>query len=216
MILHNKVCSANHDEYPLISLSLDGVQESRSSSISMDIYSIKFHGCRNIYPLRLIRPNEKYKYDEQEELANAIADLNNSDLVLDHCVLDNPKRCVVQNKKSCCARFPCEYCEAPAINYIDENMIKNQLTWPPTTMNGRPRTITAIRRIVNSIEEGDEDLTKEYLKGIKGRSVLLYQPNFDIIQDVPTEYMHLVCLGVVKNMIIFTYNVGKKKNKNYS
>ena len=90
-------------------------------------------------------------------------------------------------------------------------MTKGHLTWPPTTMNGRPRTITGIRRIVQSIEQ-NENVTKEYLKGIKGRSVLLDQENFDVIHDLPAEYMHLVCLGTVKRVVNLTYNVGKKRH----
>lgn len=93
-------------------------------------------------------------------------------------------------------------------------MIKSKLTFPPRTMNARPRTVTAIRRIVNSIEEGtEESLDKNYLKGIKKRSVMLDQPNFDMVTDLPTEYMHLVCLGVVKRMCEFTYKLGKKRNR---
>lgn len=90
-------------------------------------------------------------------------------------------------------------------------MSKSQLTWPPQTMNGRPRTITAIHRIVNSIEEDDGELTSDYVKGIKGRSVFLDQPNFDYILDIPTEYLHLVCLGIVKRMLELTYKIGKKR-----
>ena len=158
-----------------------------------------------------MKPNDKFKYDEQQQLADVFDNLNESSLVLDSCVCDNPKRSVLKNAKSSAARHPCEYCEGAAVNYIDNTMKRNQLTWPPTTMNGRPRTITGIRRIVNSIENSDENVNETYVKGIKGRSVLLDQPNFDIVQDTPTEYMHCVCLGTVKRMVELTYNVGKNR-----
>ena len=199
-----------------MTLSLDGVQASKSSSASLDIYCINFKSCRSVYPIKLIKPNDKFKYEEQEELANVVNDLNESPLVIDTGVFDNPKRSFVKNTKCSSATYPCEYCESPAVNYIDNTMTKSQLTWPPSTMNGRPRTITAIRRIVNSIEQGDEDLTKHYLKGIKGRSVFLDQPNFDIIHDNPTEYMHIVCLGVVKRMVELTYKLGKNRPRTTS
>ena len=158
-----------------------------------------------------MKPHEKYKYDEQEDLRNVIDDINESELVLDTAVMDNPKRSKLRNAKSSSGKCGCEYCEASAIHFKDNTMKRSHLTWPPSTMNGRPRTITGIRRIVNSIENEEEDLTANYCKGIKGRSVLLYQPNFNIIHDLPTEHMHAVCLGIVKPLLEYTYKVGKER-----
>ena len=212
LLHHNSICPHNTAN-PLITLSLDGVQESNSTNNSMDIFCINFKGCRNIYPIKIIRPNEKYKYDEQEAIRNVVADINESGMVIDTGIFDNPKRSKIKNVKSACARFGCEYCESPAVSYIDNTMKKSQLTWPPQTMNGRPRTITGIRRIVQSIEDEDEDLPLNYAKGIKGRSVLMDQPNFDLIYDAPTEYMHIVCLGVVNRMLELFYKVGKNRSR---
>ena len=199
-------------EEPLILFSLDGVQESKSTNTSIDTYCVKFSNCRNIFPFKLVRPNEKYKYNEQEELLDAIEDINSSEIQIDTGVMDNPKRSVVRMAKSSSGKCGCEYCEAFALSFKDNTMTRSHLTWPPSTMNGRPRTITGIRRIVNSIEEDeDNSLPRNYLKGIKGRSVLLNQPNFDLILDLPTEYMHLVCLGTVKKMVNFSYKMAKKK-----
>ena len=210
---HKRICPSDH-EHPLITLSLDGVQESNSSSTSLDIFCVSFKTCRNVYPLRIIRPNEKYRYDEQEEMSNVLTDINSSDLILDTAVCDNPKRSKLRMAKSSCGTHGCEYCEAPSVQYKNNSMRKSHLTWPPSTMNGRPRTITAIRRIVNSIEEEDPNVTKDYVKGIKGRSVLLDQQNFDLILDLPTEYMHSTCLGLVNNLVHFTYKTGKTKHRN--
>ena len=170
--------------------------------------------CRNVYPIRIVRPIDNFKYNEQEAIENVVLDINESDISIDTATLDNPKRSKIKNAKSACARFGCEYCECPAVNYIDNTMTKSKLTWPPQTMNGRPRTITGIRRIVQSIEEAEEELSDNYTKGIKGKSVFLNQPNFDMILDVPTEYMHLVCIGNVKRMIEFTYKIGKNRTRN--
>ena len=197
---------------PLITFSLDGVQESKSSITSMDTYCIKFEDCRNIYPIKLIRPNERYKYNDQEELAELVGDINNSGMIINTGVFDNPKRSMVTMTKTCAARHGCEYCEAPAVTFKDNSMTKSHLTWPPATMNGRPRTITGIRRIVNEIEENNGELPRDYVKGIKGRSIFLNQPNFHIIFDIPTEYMHLVCLGNIKKLLEFTYKVGKQRH----
>ena len=163
--------------------------------------------------MKLIRPSGRYKYDEQNEISDAISDINSTQMVIDTAVGDNPKRSTLRMAKCCSGTHGCEYCEAPAVNFKDETMKKGHLTWPPSTMNGRPRTITGIRRIVTSIEEAEADLDKNYLKGIKGRSILLDQPNFHIVHDLPTEYMHSVCIGTVKKMVEFTYKIGKNRSR---
>lgn len=174
---------------------------------------MSFKKCRSVYPVKIIKPFNRYKYDEQQELADFFEDLNDSDMILDTCVCDSPKRGVLKNVKTYAARHGCDYCECPAVSFKDSSMSKIQLTWPPSTMNGRPRTITAMRRIVDSIENEDENLTKEYVKGVKGRSVLLNQPRFDLFTDINAEYMHLVCLGVVKKVVGFIYKIGKNRTR---
>ena len=53
---------------PHVQMSLDGVQESKSGGYSLDTYSLNFNGCRNVYPLKLIKPCNKFKYNEQNLL----------------------------------------------------------------------------------------------------------------------------------------------------
>ena len=51
------------------------------------------------------------------------------------------------------------------------------------------------------------------MKGVVGRSLLLSIPNFDLVDAVPTEYLHLVCLGVVKRLIELTFAVGDSRSR---
>lgn len=104
-------------ESQIIQLSLDGVMESKSSLNSLDTFSVKFNNCRNIYPIRLIKPCDKYKYDEQLEIKRVLDDLNLNDITIDCAVLDKPKRSTVLCLKGACAKFPCEYCESSAVLY---------------------------------------------------------------------------------------------------
>ena len=176
--------------------------------------------------MKFVRPCENFKYNEQEEIAKFLNDLNSSDIILDNVTADNPKRSSIKGCKSASSKYPCEYCESCAVTFKDNTMTRSKLTWPPQTMNGRPRTITGIKRIVNSIERQEEEEEEEEeegeaverlgphdLKGIKHRSALLDQPNFDFILDCPSEYMHLVCIGVVKKMLEFSYKVGSNKTR---
>ena len=84
---------------------------------------------------------------------------------------------------------------------------KKQVVWPSSPRNGEERTKQKILEIVEKIENGDE-LTQDERKGIVGRSPLLELEHFDIVIDTPTEYLHSLCLGVVKRVVELTFSVG--------
>ena len=48
-------------------------------------------------------------------------------------------------------------------------------------------------------------------KGIKGRSLLLDIENFNFVISIPTEYMHLTSLGVVKRLLELCFSVGESR-----
>lgn len=264
--------SPDHEKHPpIVQLSLDGILESKSSLNSLDVYSLKFNHCRNIYPIRIIKPCEKYKYNEKQELQNVLADINANGIVIDCVVFDQPKRSFARCAKCFSAKYPCEFCESCAVSYIDNSKQKKeietkykkleknltqrlsqlretqddsvneeideiqerlhglniakdnemqkagrkQLTWPKSTMNGPPRTLDKIRNIVNEIENNPEIVKTDphFCKGIKGRSLFLDQPSFHMIKDITCEYMHLVCLGVVKRLVELTFKVGENRER---
>ena len=271
MKIHNSISENHRNHPPVIQLSLDGVQESKSSSASLDTYSVKFEGCRNIYPIRLIRPCEKFKYDEQEELRKVLQDITQNDIIIDCAVFDNLKRSTARCSKNHAARHACEYCFNGAVTHTvsnrrletiiernfttqqsqlsqeleelinseqpEEENIQNlreqlinlandkeaklkkiarkQLTWPASTMTGNLRTREDIEAIVNEIEINPDILKHDpdFCKGIKGRSLFLDHPQFHMVNDMPCEYMHLLCLGVVKRLVVLCFKVGENRER---
>ena len=256
---------------PIIQLSLDGVHESKSSTNCIDVFSLKFNNCRNIYPIGLIRPCEKFKYDEQSQIERVLSDINDNDVTIDCVVLDKPKRSTALCCKGASAKYPCEYCEGCAVHIAisaksskdiekryeiatrtlsqqlskledtqdnpsenevvlnlrqtinnlnaekdnDLRKVRKQLTWPSSTMTAKLRTLDSIREIVDAIEN-DPELLKtnpDFCKGIKGKSLFLDQPFFNLLKDMPCEYMHLVCLGTVKRLIELTIKVGENRER---
>lgn len=271
--IHNFICP-DHEHHPqIVQLSLDGILESKSSSVSLDTYSLKFSNCRNIYPVTIIRPCERYKYDELKSLEKVLSDINENDIIIECCVMDKPKRSMAKCSKCASAKYPCEYCQNHAVplvvnsnkktaaliksNYeIREEIIseeiqnlmqtqdseseevanlkeqlasvkrekeaelkktgRKQLTWPSSTMAaGNERTLENIQIIVNNIEDNPDILKTDpdSCKGIKGKSPFLDQPHFNYIDDIVCEYMHLVCLGVVKRCIELTFRVGDTRER---
>ena len=84
---------------------------------------------------------------------------------------------------------------------------KSKIVWPASSRDAESRTNDKIRDIITNIEE-NPNLSKNDRKGVVGRSPLWDIPDFDFTRDVPTEYMHTSCLGVVKRMIELTFSVG--------
>lgn len=281
--VHSKACAQYKKKYEPahIQLSLDGVQEAKSSSSTTDAYSVQFINCRNVYPLFLIKPFNREKYNEQDILKTVFKDINsNNHIILDDVICDNPKRSIVRNALCHSSRYACEYCESPGTSYVSpqaqksvatfvdkvsrqksdilkqidylqgipgtsagkeedqyqvqiledlystlenqeieekKKLKRHHIVWPSNTMKGKLRTMTTIRDISNAIYTGrnsddeSEELSKDDKLGIVGTSVLLYQRNFNLLNNVPVEYMHSVCLGVVKRLLELTFKVGENR-----
>ena len=271
--MHYSLCPEHEGNEPIIQLSMDGVSESKSSLNTLDVYSLKFNHCRNIYPFCIIKPCDRFRYDEQKQLERVLEDINDNELIIDCAVFDNPKRSNMRCAKTACAKFGCEYCESCAISFFDiknkqltiirkkfdskekkltkeieelqqtqndteenesltnlkkslEDLKKEKeaeikkcgrkkLTWPVSTMTGTLGSVERIQAISEEIENNPEILKNDpdYCKGIKGTSLFLKQPQFNILKDMPCEYMHLICLGVVKRMVELNFKVGETRER---
>lgn len=89
----------------------------------------------------------------------------------------------------------------------------SHLVWPSSTCHGENRTI---ENIMNIIDENDGEIRRissDTLQGFTGKSLLLEFPQFDFIHGVPCEYMHTICLGVIKKMLVLTFNLGEKRHR---
>ena len=193
-------------------LSLDGIQECKSSSLSAEVYTVSFHQCRTVYPIRIIRPIHKFKIDEQKQIKIVLDDINNSECTLDTAVGDNPKRSTLHCALGSPSSNACEYCEVKAVYITDKDKKKGHLAWPSSTANGPRRTIENILEITEKIRNGEE-LSRDERKGFWGTSHLLHQDNFHFIYNIPTEYMHSGCIGVVKRLIELTFHVGENRDR---
>lgn len=259
--IHNSKCPNSNST---VQLSNNGVSECLSNQNSLDVYSLRFNNCRNIYPTQIIRPIGKHRVDQRKYLEDFLADV-----CINHCHIhsfigDNAKRSIGRGSKSHAGYYPCEYCEsrgillhnqdasfqarkldlqrqkqvvlkkldyANAANDEDEintltsllksvnesiksmNRKNNNIVWPSSTRNGTPRTIERILQIVYKIAN-DDILSLDEAKGIMARSLFLDIPYFHFVLDIPAEYLHSVCLGVVKRCIVLTFNVGESRQRN--
>ena len=85
---------------------------------------------------------------------------------------------------------------------------KSHIVWPHSTKEAEVRTTSNITEIVRKIENG-ANLSPEEKKGVVRRSPLAQIPNFSLVLDVPVDYMHTMCIGVIKRLVELTFNVGE-------
>ena len=204
--LHEKLCPGANDHDVGVQLSCDGVKETNSTSVSLDVYSLKMTNCKTVYPFRLVRQIGKYrKVDNKVQLQKAVNDIVENEKKIHNFLADNPKRSLARLSLSHSSYHPCEYCFARGVPIRLSN--KTRITWPPSTAEGEPRSRDKILDIINNMD----NLHPPERKGILGRSIFLDVPNFDYVRDIPTEYLHSVCLGVVKKTVSLTFSVGENR-----
>ena len=261
--IHESQCSSFDTERKKLQLSSDGVSESLSTSVSLDVYSVKFEKCKTIYPIRIVKTIKKHSVNENEHLKYVVNDLYENGCKITQYVADNKKRSTARDSLCHSSWFPCEYCfskgtkmvtnsrdiekkkeslkiqkELIAEKIVNVTQIsganssqvvklknlakkldaeekklqprKSHIVWPKSTFRGPPRTRQEIMDIIEKIEN-DQVMTKDEMKGIVGRSVFIDLPNFNFVNDIPVEYLHCGCLGVVKRCVELTFKVGENR-----
>lgn len=250
MKIHEAKCpNSNHERS--LQISVDGMSETKSTTVSIDVYSTRMSNCKVVYPLRIVRPLKKYPINHNDQFSAFIKDLQDSSCKIKQYIADNLKRATGKACLNHASSFPCEYCFAKGVRFVltDNNektkkhlklirlklkktkadkaycallekevekaeiMLskkRSHIVWPASTRNGEPRTVEKIVAITEKIKEKGK-LPAEEAKGVIGVSPLMSIPGFDIVRDVPAEYLHSSCLGVSKRMVELTFSVGENR-----
>ncbi len=185
----------------VVDMSLDGVPQSKSGGISMEVLSVRFNNCRTVHTVAILRPMRKKMGLSDDIILKPLLEGERQGIVrIRRVVADAPKRASLQGMKQHSARYACPYCKAR----------KKGKCYPSTTMYDELRTDAELRRLAEEAAdrpprtEGEE----AYYAGVKGLSPLRNVKDLDLIRDVPAEMMHLVCLGVVKKIMALSFRGG--------
>ena len=89
---------------------------------------------------------------------------------------------------------------------------QSHIVWPKSSADAPQRTREEIFEIIQKIEN-DQDLTIDEAKGITGRSVFFDLPSFNFVRDIVVDYLHCVCIGVVKRTVELTFKVGSNRQR---
>ncbi len=192
----------NGDSVMEFDLALDGVPESISGGVSIDVLTVKFTHCRSVYTLAVLRPSRtglqlcdsiilRKALDEYIDLQEG-RKLAVIGVKLRYVICDAPKRAKLLAQKSHSGYSSCQHCE------IHGRRLGNSVCFPP-----EPETALSPRRSVASVEAAAEDAIRFGMndwKGIKGYSLLKRIPGYDYVTGVAQERMHLADLGVCRQI----------------
>lgn len=89
---------------------------------------------------------------------------------------------------------------------------KSHLVMPSSTRHAEYRTEEKMKEILDKIEE-NPDLPANERKGVIRKSPLMELEGFDFLRDVNVEYMHALCIGVVKRLTELTFDVGENRSR---
>jgi hypothetical protein len=115
--LHRKTHPKEHNKS--IVLSIDGVSECNSSSRSLEVMSMKFMGCKEIFPCLISRPEVHHKKEMsvnfEAYVENFIEEAEDCGLAIKKLVADAPERAHWRKQKAHGGFHSCDVCTANPI-----------------------------------------------------------------------------------------------------
>lgn len=113
-------------------------------------------------------------------------------ILVSSCILDVPAKSKVLNVTQFNGKYGCNYCYHPGSLYKERHIRYSHMQ----NQNYERRTNESQR---NLMEIASQTNTIKY--GVKGFSPLIMLPEFDLVQQLPVDYMHNCLLGVTKALI---------------
>lgn len=167
--------SGSDDRLLNVTFSNDGMKESGSGNRSLNVYSLKFDGCRVPYPVTIARPLHT-KPKSRVILKRLIRQCHKNKIHIKYAVCDCPKRCELREWKNHNSHYGCDVCLVRATTY------KRKRCYPSYRIGPK--------RTHRWMKEKCRDPKASKLFGIHGESALYSIPGFDIISSMYPEYMH--------------------------
>ena len=125
--IHSQSCTKHqnvNEQQVKVNFSCDGVADSKSSQVSLDVFSISFPECSTVYPITTIKPTKKSAIDFVHELTIVLDDLKDNNVQIINVLADNPMRALMRLFKNHSSYYSCEYCRASAEYYQDPEVMK--------------------------------------------------------------------------------------------
>lgn len=113
-----------HERPTHVILSVDGVAETKSSRRSLEVVSLQFVGCKEVYPCLILRPEVDQKKESKDAFdayfAVFLEELSDEGLQVDKAVGDAPERANLRKQKLYGGYSSCDLCLANPENIRNE------------------------------------------------------------------------------------------------
>ena len=176
-----------------------------------------FQGCRHVWLIRLSKAYPGSKSRFREDLKWIIRQLiSTPEVRLVKISGDLPSRASLRRLASPSGIYGCEICLAQSKDVfkrrrrvagrrdVDDSRPKMKC-WPASTMGFPLRTLDDFREQSNYARQ-NPGCPAKLNKGITGPIELLDLPNFNILNDIPVDSMHMMSEGVCKLLCTLTIN----------
>ncbi len=190
-----------------IIINIDGVPIGRTGK-SQNVVSVKFLSCRNIYHVTNaigFTPAGKKLMTVTFMLGDILQSIRDLNLNLNYICADAPMRSFLRNQKSHTSKRGCDYCYGVASH-------KGRPIWGTDTLQSENRTLARLKEDYQEIAEKKKKFNDF---GYRGYSEILdILPDFDIIESIPADPMHMLYLGVARALTELLFNVGETRPTN--
>lgn len=234
IVVQSDDCKSIKDTYSGMHIrqSLNKKTNILSLMINTDGISLKKSGVKSVWPLQIIcnflPPQIRYRKENilcvaffcddhkpdmlkfLEPFANDVETLQSDGFVFNQqffsvavtcAVLDLPAKATFQQLTQYNGYHACGYC------FHAGEKLEKGIRYTCSAENIAARTNDGFLRAMDKISKGESELED----GVRGISPAVSFNNFDMVKSFGLDYLHNVCLGVMKTLLEFWLNPSKKQ-----
>lgn len=130
------------------------------------------------------------------------------------CTCDLPAKALVCNSMQFNGAFSCWHClQSGKTEKTDKGGHVHAFPFQETNPSGPPRTHESVKADVEKVIENIRDGKSEYVvNGIKGPQCFMFLKYFDFVNGYIIDYMHGVCSGVMKLLLMLWFSKDLKNS----
>ncbi len=218
--LHNVNCENPPEEWRVIDFASDGVTFTNYGSWKSHVACISFAKCGKPMPYQIhqLNASEGGKLTPQQLLGPFVEELQNLPFPVElrWTIGDSKERKFTKGMTTVNAKYACEFCLMRGGHLPGDNR-GTRVSYPPQENPSPARTTESCRRamfrrhMVYIAQGSREDFKWGKRMGVTSFSPLLLIRGFDMVRKGPLDAMHLLALGICKE--IFFRTLGPDSNR---